>query len=156
MSVDQEVRGTRDAEAGTVSRRAFFQGVGTLAAAAVAAGTPGRTEAAPALAPLPVLPQGGPENLLLRMQADVQRAMKKPIDQRRWAMAIDVRKCVGCSACTVACAVENKLPPGVFYRPVLEETTREYPDVRRRFFPRPCMQCTEPPCIPVCPVSVTY
>jgi molybdopterin-containing oxidoreductase family iron-sulfur binding subunit len=87
------------------------------------------------------------------MLADVRRALQKPVDQRRWVMAIDVRKCVGCSACTVACAVENKLPPGQFYRVVLEETTGDYPNVRRRFFPRPCMHCDEPPCIPVCPVE---
>jgi molybdopterin-containing oxidoreductase family iron-sulfur binding subunit len=87
------------------------------------------------------------------MQGDLRRALAKPVAQRRWAMAIDVRKCVGCSACTVACAVENKLPPGVFYRIVLEETTGDYPDVRRRFFARPCMQCDTPPCIPVCPVT---
>jgi molybdopterin-containing oxidoreductase family iron-sulfur binding subunit len=51
---------------------------------------------------------------------------------------------------------ENKLPPGIVYRPVLEEEFGTYPNVTRRFLPRPCMQCDNPPCVPVCPVSATY
>jgi Fe-S-cluster-containing dehydrogenase component len=137
-----------------LSRRLFFQRVGTMAVgtAAVTLG-PQDAESAPGVSPLPTLPAGSPENLLLRMQADVRRAMGKPLEQRRWAMGIDVRKCVGCSACTVACAVENKLPPGMFYRVVSEETTGEFPDVRRRFFPRPCLHCDQPPCVEPCPVT---
>jgi molybdopterin-containing oxidoreductase family iron-sulfur binding subunit len=71
-------------------------------------------------------------------------------------MVIDLRKCVGCSACTIACIAENRLPPSVVYRPVLEEEIGTYPNVTRRFVPRPCMQCTNPPCVPVCPVHATY
>ncbi|MBA4178998.1 MAG: (4Fe-4S)-binding protein [Anaerolinea sp.] len=90
------------------------------------------------------------------MQAELKRAMEKPIAQRKWTMVIDQRKCVGCSACTVACIAENNLPPGIAYRPVLEEEIGEYPKVTRRFTPRPCMHCDEPPCVPVCPVGATY
>jgi Fe-S-cluster-containing dehydrogenase component len=96
------------------------------------------------------------ENILLRMQHDLQRALQKPAEQRRWVMVIDLRKCIGCSACTVACKAENKLPPGVVYRPVIEQEIGTYPYVVRRFVPRPCMQCDEPPCVPVCPVGATY
>jgi Fe-S-cluster-containing dehydrogenase component len=97
-----------------------------------------------------------PENLVVRMQKDVQRALEKPVNERRWGMVIDLRKCVGCHACTVSCVAENKLPPGVVYRPVLEEEIGTYPNVTRRFLPRPCMQCDNPPCVPVCPVKATY
>lgn len=93
---------------------------------------------------------------LIRMQEDLKRAMEKPMDQRKWIMVIDLQKCIGCSACTVACKAENHLPPGVVYRPVIEEEIGEYPNVSLRFLPRPCMQCDDPPCTPVCPVGATW
>jgi molybdopterin-containing oxidoreductase family iron-sulfur binding subunit len=95
-------------------------------------------------------------DILVRMQADVRRALTKPVEQRRWKMIIDARKCVGCHACTVACIAENKLPPGVVYRPVITEEFGTYPNVQFRFFPRPCMQCDNPPCTSVCPVRATW
>ncbi len=93
---------------------------------------------------------------MVRMQDELKRAMEKPIDQRKWIMVIDLQKCIGCSACTVACKAENQLPPGVVYRPVIEEEIGEYPNVTRRFLPRPCMQCENPPCTDVCPVGATW
>jgi len=97
-----------------------------------------------------------PENLIVRMQHDIQRALEKPVAERRWGMVIDLRKCVGCHACTLSCVAENKLPPGVVYRPVLDQEIGAYPNVSRRFMPRPCMQCEAPPCVDVCPVGATY
>ncbi|SPF43673.1 Phenylacetyl-CoA:acceptor oxidoreductase PadC subunit (fragment) [Syntrophobacter sp. SbD1] len=82
--------------------------------------------------------------------------MSKPIEQRRWGMVIDTRKCVGCHSCNVGCIMENKLPPGVVYRPVIDLEVGSYPNVNRKFLPRPCMQCDNPPCVPVCPVKATW
>lgn len=96
------------------------------------------------------------EDYLVRMLRDVRRALQKPVEQRRWVMVIDLRKCVGCHACTVSCIAENRLPPGVVYRPVIEEEFGEFPHVGKRFIPRPCMHCDKPPCTPVCPVKATY
>jgi molybdopterin-containing oxidoreductase family iron-sulfur binding subunit len=90
------------------------------------------------------------------MQDELRRAMAKPVEDRRWRMVIDTRKCVGCHACTVACIAENKLPPGVVYRPVLQREIGTFPNVALRFTPRPCMQCESPPCVPVCPVKATW
>jgi Fe-S-cluster-containing dehydrogenase component len=102
------------------------------------------------------VPSDVEEDVLLRMQRDLVRAMAKPVEERSWAMVIDTRKCVGCHACTIACVAENHLPPGVVYRPVLTEEFGTFPDVKLRFTPRPCMQCDEPPCVPVCPVNATW
>jgi molybdopterin-containing oxidoreductase family iron-sulfur binding subunit len=95
-------------------------------------------------------------DVLERMRVELQRALNKPSAERHWVMVIDLRKCVGCHACTIACIAENKLPPGVVYRPVMEEEIGTYPNVARRFVPRPCMQCENPPCVPVCPVDATF
>ena len=95
-------------------------------------------------------------DVLERMRLELLRALQKPQGERRWVMVIDLRKCVGCHACTIGCVAENKLPPGVVYRPVIEEEFGTYPNVARRFIPRPCMQCENPPCVPVCPVRATF
>jgi len=85
----------------------------------------------------------------------------------RWAMAIDLSKCTGCSACVTACYAENNIAT------VGEELVQ-----RRRFLPwmrieryfnqeegRPvravttpmlCQQCGNAPCEPVCPVFAAY
>jgi len=74
----------------------------------------------------------------------------------RWGMVIDLRKCVGCFACVVACKAENHTPPGVVYNVVMEEEVGTYPDVRRRFTTKPCMQCAHSSCVKVCPTHATY
>lgn len=96
------------------------------------------------------------EDTHVRMQRELVRAMAKPVEQRHWIMIIDIRKCVGCQACTIGCIAENKLPPGVVYRPVVTEESGEYPNVQLRFLPRPCMHCDNPSCTPVCPVKATW
>ncbi len=129
-------------------RRAFLKAVlaiSTLVPGLLAkAAGPGAVSASDESAP-PELPQG--ESQLLRMQRDLQRALKKPVENRRWVMVIDGRKCVGCNACTVACVAENGLPPGVTYRSVPQVESGSYPDVRRFFMPTQCMQCDKPPCL---------
>ena len=52
------------------------------------------------------------------MREDLRRALKKPVEQRRWGMVINTRRCTGCYACVVACMAENSSPPGVAYRRV--------------------------------------
>jgi molybdopterin-containing oxidoreductase family iron-sulfur binding subunit len=92
---------------------------------------------------------------LIRMQQDLRRSLagKRPV---RWGMVIDQSKCIGCHACTVACISENTLPPGVVYRPVIDTESGTFPHVSRTFLPRPCMQCGNPPCVKVCPVTATW
>lgn len=96
------------------------------------------------------------KDILEIMQADLQRALKKPRKERRWAMAIDLKRCIGCHACTTGCMSENLTPPEIHYRPVKEEELGEFPNTGMRFLPRPCMQCDAPSCTQVCPVTATY
>jgi tetrathionate reductase subunit B len=92
-------------------------------------------------------------DILVTMQQDLARALKKPDAERRWAMLIDLRKCVGCHSCTIGCISENKLPPAMKYRPVFEYEQGTYPKVSRTFLPKACMQCDKPPCVDSCPVK---
>ncbi len=147
-------------------RRDFLRNLAGAAGMASVAVVPGAAKpksiplgtiqaAAPTLTPTAVTANGF-EDPLERMRADLARAMAKPQDQRRWVMVIDLRKCVGCKSCTISCVAENHLPPGVVYRPVLEEEFGTFPNVSKRFLPRPCMQCGNPPCVEVCPVGATW
>jgi molybdopterin-containing oxidoreductase family iron-sulfur binding subunit len=135
-------------------RRAFL--TRALAAAGGAAAVLGGPSA---LATVPKREQAGgflAGNQAERMLAELRLALHKPVEQRRWTMAIDLEKCIGCRACTVSCEAENNLPPGVVYRPVIEQEIGTYPNVRRVSTPRPCMHCDEPPCLPVCPADATH
>ena len=145
-------------------RRGFLKNMAGVAGVAAVTAVPMSKAAQAKAIPLNVLqaqpavvtPVGGELDPLERMRGDLARALEKPVNERRWVMVIDLRKCVGCNACTISCVAENHLPPGVVYRPVLEEEIGTFPNVTRRFLPRPCMQCDNPPCTPVCPVGATY
>jgi len=108
----------------------------------------------PSVDPFP--PAFAEGNQLERMRTELHGALQKPVETRRWGMVIDLQKCIGCESCTVSCEAENALPPGVVYRPVIQQEVGTFPNVRKRFLPRPCMQCDDPPCVPPCPVGATY
>ena len=71
-------------------------------------------------------------------------------------MVIDLKKCIGCHTCTIACKVENGTRPGIFWNLVVDQEIGTYPSVRRQFIPRPCMHCENPPCVDVCPTGASY
>ena len=127
-----------------VFRREFLKEIGTGLVAIAGVGVLAKAVAAAPAATSSVMD---------RMKEDLGRALKKQPAQRHWAMAIDLKKCVGCKACTVACRAENKTPPGVTYRPVFEETEGSYPAIKRTHRPRPCMHCEKPACLQACPAD---
>lgn len=75
---------------------------------------------------------------------------------KRWAMLIDLRKCVGCQACTAACKIENDIPDGHFRTWVPDVELGTLPHTRRAFLPRLCNHCARPSCIEVCPAGATW
>ena len=75
---------------------------------------------------------------------------------RRFAMAVDLARCIGCQACTVSCIFENAVPPDSFRTIVSTYEITEGGRVDMAMLPRLCNHCAEPPCIPVCPVGATY
>ena len=73
----------------------------------------------------------------------------------RYAMVADLRRCVGCQACTAACKEANATAPGVQWRRVVDIEVGEYPNVNRVFVPTGCQHCADPPCMHVCPSTAT-
>jgi molybdopterin-containing oxidoreductase family iron-sulfur binding subunit len=74
----------------------------------------------------------------------------------RYGMVIDLKRCVGCNSCTLACRAEKGTPAGIFYHRVEKYEVGKYPNASMRFRPIPCMHCQEPACLEVCPTSATY
>jgi len=74
----------------------------------------------------------------------------------RYGMVIDVKRCVGCNSCTLACRAEKGTPAGIFYNRVEKSEVGKYPAARMQFRPMPCMHCQEPACLAVCPTGATY
>ncbi len=71
----------------------------------------------------------------------------------RFAMLIDIRRCIGCQGCSVACKSEFSTPLGVFRSHVMQQDKGKFPAVRRQFLPWLCNHCEEAPCVAVCPVE---
>ncbi len=66
---------------------------------------------------------------------------------------IDHSRCIGCHACTVACKSENEVPLGDFRTWVKYVEEGDFPEVRRSFSVLRCNQCTDAPCVTICPVT---
>jgi Fe-S-cluster-containing dehydrogenase component/formate-dependent nitrite reductase membrane component NrfD len=66
---------------------------------------------------------------------------------------IDHSRCIGCHACTVACKSENDVPLGSFRTWVKYTEQGTFPQVKRHFAVLRCNQCTDAPCVTICPVT---
>jgi Fe-S-cluster-containing dehydrogenase component/formate-dependent nitrite reductase membrane component NrfD len=73
-----------------------------------------------------------------------------------YGFAIDLRKCIGCHACTVACKAEHQIPVGVNRCWVKTVEKGTFPETRRFFFPVLCNQCDEAPCANICPTNALF
>ena len=71
-------------------------------------------------------------------------------------MAIDTRKCVGCSDCVVACQTENNVPIGFCRDWVSETVDGTYPNVSIELRSERCNHCDNSPCVRCCPTGASH
>lgn len=83
----------------------------------------------------------------------------------RWAMVVDLDRCIGCAACAAACYAENNLGVVGVDR-LIEGREMAWLSIERfhdpdhmwniTFLPMLCQQCDNAPCEPVCPVFAPH
>jgi Fe-S-cluster-containing dehydrogenase component len=73
----------------------------------------------------------------------------------RWGMAIELKRCVGCYECVLACKAEHFLPPEIFWNRVLIGEQGKYPSVTKLIYSVRCNHCDDPACVKVCPTGAT-
>src|SRR4030043_1663191 len=73
----------------------------------------------------------------------------------RWGMAIELKRCIGCNACVLACKADNFLPPQIFWNRVLIGEKGKYPAVTKFIYSVRCNPCPAPKCVKVCPTGAT-
>lgn len=74
----------------------------------------------------------------------------------RYGMAIDLRTCMGCAACVVACKVENQVGDEYFRCRIEQRSSGDFPNVHMEIFSQRCNQCSEAPCVWNCPTGASH
>ncbi len=80
----------------------------------------------------------------------------------KWAMLVDLNKCIGCAACVMACKIENGTQHGVYWCNLHykeEVGISAYSDkmqMRRKFRPYACHHCRNAECMKICPTGATH
>lgn len=91
------------------------------------------------------------------LAAPIKEAKAAETKVPRWGMVMDLRRCIGCRACTVACKSENNVALGRFRTVVQEKTWGTFPNTKKDFLPIMCNHCEGnetdqiPPCVKACP-----
>jgi sulfite dehydrogenase (quinone) subunit SoeB len=122
--------------------------------------------------PLPLAGEGrGREGAAVPPSPRPSPASGTGSEGKQLALVIDLNVCVGCHACVTSCkewntfgaagplADENAYganPTGTFFNRVQTYEAGVFPDTDTIHFPKSCLHCEDPPCVPVCPTGASY
>jgi Fe-S-cluster-containing dehydrogenase component len=74
---------------------------------------------------------------------------------KRYGMAVDTSRCVGCNACVISCKTENAVPLGGFRDWIVQEVHGTFPELSMQIRSERCNQCAESPCVAACPTGAS-
>jgi Fe-S-cluster-containing dehydrogenase component/DMSO reductase anchor subunit len=79
--------------------------------------------------------------------------VRAPGAGEQYRFHFDMRKCIGCKCCVVACNEQNGNPAAINWRRVGELEGGFFPQATRAFLSMGCNHCLEPTCLHGCPVD---
>jgi Fe-S-cluster-containing dehydrogenase component/DMSO reductase anchor subunit len=79
--------------------------------------------------------------------------LRAPDPGEQYRFHVDMRKCIGCKCCVVACNEQNGNPAAINWRRVSEIEGGWYPRAERSYMSIGCHHCLEPTCLKGCPVD---
>ncbi|UCE20504.1 MAG: 4Fe-4S dicluster domain-containing protein [Gemmatimonadota bacterium] len=71
-------------------------------------------------------------------------------------MVIDLRRCVGCGACMIACKNENNVQENVAWASRISRTVGRFPYPKYEYMPTLCNHCEKAPCVKGCPTGAMH
>ena len=75
---------------------------------------------------------------------------------KQLGMVIDLQRCTGCGACSIACKNENNVQAGFAWAWRVSETVGKFPNVRYDYTPTLCNHCRKAPCVRICPTGAMH
>ncbi len=76
--------------------------------------------------------------------------------EKKLGMLIELSRCIGCNACTIACTMENGVPVGMRNTWVESWDAGEDGSIVRVNLPKLCNHCEDAPCVASCPTGASY
>jgi formate dehydrogenase iron-sulfur subunit len=89
----------------------------------------------------------------LPLAAAPRMPLRAPGPDEQYRFHVDMRKCIGCKCCVVACNEQNGNPAAINWRRVSEIEGGWYPRAERSYMSIGCHHCLEPTCLQGCPVD---
>jgi molybdopterin-containing oxidoreductase family iron-sulfur binding subunit len=83
--------------------------------------------------------------------------------EKRYVMVVDIKRCIGCHTCAIACKSGNNLPNDVWWNRVLtfggkdmDTPHGKFPNLQKKYLTLACQHCENPACVKACPAEATY
>jgi molybdopterin-containing oxidoreductase family iron-sulfur binding subunit len=82
---------------------------------------------------------------------------------KRLVMIVDIKRCIGCHTCSIACKSGNNLPNEVWWNRAItfggvemDTPYGDFPGLQKQYLTLACQQCENPACVKACPAEATY